>query len=674
MPRQNLIEHLWNITRPVSWFLSWNFIPAAFLVLCLPAGATPAMDALFTDHMVLQREKPLLISGTAQPGEAISVTIAGQAASTRTADDGHWRVTLKPMTAGGPFRLVVAGNQTTILHDVMVGEVWIASGQSNMDYPLVRSLGGVGELLHADLPLIRLFKVPRQAALERRDNVHAVWTRCNAESARDFSAVAFYFARAVSRKLNVPVGIVQASWSGSVAEEWTSYETLARTPELQPIVDRWVNAAAAKEFARNGEAFQLQLDSFDLLPATEGAAAVSFADFDGRFAKTRGGGFWSASPPADAELIHPGADDSAYAIQFAGKLSLMGLPSLRAEAPVSAGPDLGGYDLSAYAGVRFRVRGEGCFHTHFEDPATADGDFYASSRVCATASWKTVTLLFKDFKQAGWGVVHPLYLDHLRGWEIDAEPAKPHADTRPPAGLYNGMIVPIGHYTVRGVLWYQGEGNGGRGYQYRTLLPALIRDWRSLWNDEFPFLIVQLPNLGAPTLNAEDGGWPELREAQSIVSRQVANASLVVTIDLGESGNLHPPRKKEVGDRLGLAALAKVYGLQLEYSGPVLEHYRFEGAEAHLEFSHAAGIGARDGGVLQGFAVAGADRKFYPASATISGETVIVSNAQVSHPVALRYAWAGNPVCNLVNDAGLPAGPFRTDDWPETRKGATSEK
>lgn len=643
-------------------------ILAAFLGACVPANANPAMDAIFTDHMVLQREKPLNISGTAQPGEAISVTIAEQTASTHAGNDGRWNVVLKPMTAGGPFNLVVTGNQTIVLHDVLVGEVWIASGQSNMDYPLSRSQGGAVAMSHADLPLVRLFKVPKNSTLDRRDSIDAVWTISNTPNAREFSAVGFYFARAVSRKLNVPVGIIQTAWSGSVAEEWTSYGTLARTPELQPIVDRWTKAPAAEGFVKNGETFQVDFDSFELVPATEGTAPVSFANFDGQLAQTLGGGFWSASSSGNLEVIRPGAQGSANALRFAGKMTIMGLPSLRAEAPGPVDADAGGYDLSAYAGIRFQVRGNGCFHTHLEDPATTDGDNYSSSRVCATPDWKTVMVLFKDFKQAGWGVAHPLRLDHLRAWVINQEVTQHDVGGRPPAGLYNGMLAPLAHYTVRGALWYQGEGNAGRANQYRTLLPALIHDWHSLWNDEFPFLIVQLPNLGTATLNAEDGDWPELREAQAVVSKQVAKAGLAVTIDLGEAGNLHPPRKAEVGDRLSLIALAKVYGQELEYSGPVLEHSRFEGAEAHLEFSHAAGLGPRDGGVLQGFAIAGADRKFYPAAAKISGTTVIVSNPQVPNPAAVRYAWAGNPICNLTNGAGLPAGPFRTDDWADTTK------
>ncbi len=493
------------------------------------------------------------------------------------------------------------------------------------------------------------------------------WTECTPETAREFSAVAYYFARELSQKLKVPVGIVQASWSGSTAEEWTSWDSMKRAPELQPIIDRWQQAPdAVHDFAHAGGRFDLQFDSFELLRADNGAP-VPFSSFDNRLTDTFGQGFWSTSGRATAPLVSPGNDGTGYSLRFYGTMDLGASPSLRASIPGTDSLTSPDYDLHTFSGIRFQVRGNGCFHTHLEEPIVKDGDVYASERVCAGDTWKPVTLLFSTYKQATWGVPEPLALEQTRAFVIDAEAVEQRAGERPPAGLYNGMIVPLASYTIRGALWYQGEGNSGRAYQYRTLLATLIEDWRALWREgDYPFLIVQLPNLGAPTLNAEESGWAELREAQSIVSRQTSNAGLAVTIDLGEAHNLHPPRKAEIGQRLAMLALGKVYHLPLEYSGPTFVEARMEDRAMRLKFVHADGLAARDGGAVLGFAVAGPDRKFFPATAIISGNNITVSSPSVLHPAAVRYAWAGNPQCNLINGARLPAEPFRTDNWSNT--------
>jgi sialate O-acetylesterase len=240
---------------------------------------------------------------------------------------------------------------------------------------------------------------------------------------------------------------------------------------------------------------------------------------------------------------------------------------------------------------------------------------------------------------------------------------------RPPGGLYEGMIAPLQMYRIRGAIWYQGEGNTWRAYQYRTLLPALIRGWRSGWGEgDFPFLIVQLPNLGSsPELG--DSIWAELREAQLLTVKNVQNTGLAVTIDVGDAANLHPPRKAEIGERLALWALGTTYGKKIVHSGPLYESSRIEGNRIRIQFQHTgSGLEARDG-ELKGFAIAGPDRKFHWASARIEGDSILVSSPEVSAPVAVRYAWAGSPVSNLYNKEGLPASPFRTDDWPGASAG-----
>lgn len=646
---------------------------ASLLLVARFCYADPALPALFTDHMVLQRNQQVRVWGLADAGEAISISLNGKAATTTTASDGHWKTTLPSMEAGGPFTLVIRGKKTVAIHDVMVGEVWIASGQSNMNYALAGSVGAAVELQQADRPEIRLFKVPLHSSLEPQRSISTAWTLCTPETARNFSAVAYYFARDLNLALNVPIGIIQSTWSGSLAEEWTDPASLESSPELLPIVDRWRQTSeAAKDFAQQGGSFDLQLDDVQLLPFGDGTGFPrTLTNFDDGQARTAGGGSWQTSFPGTLELSQPGRGGSGYAAHFAGVTSLATLPALIASLQTNGGRSDAVSQLSNYAGLQFYVRGRGCFHTHLALPAVTDGDNYSTAPVCATNEWQAISVLFRDLKQAGWGVKRPLTLDQVSDFVIDVDAGVHGEGRRPPSGLYNGMIAPLAGYSMRGAIWYQGEGNTGRAYQYRTLLPAMIHGWRQAWNEgNFPFLLVQLPNLGSPQINAEDSNWAELREAQLLTARAVPATGLVVTIDLGEAANLHPPRKAEVGKRLAQWALGDVYGHSTEYSGPMLTFSEAHGASMLLRFSHAAGLSARNGDSVKGFEIAGTDRRFVPALALIEKQIVTVSSPQVPNPVAVRYAWAGNPLCNLINGEGLPASPFRTDDWPGTTQDA----
>jgi sialate O-acetylesterase len=320
-------------------------------------------------------------------------------------------------------------------------------------------------------------------------------------------------------------------------------------------------------------------------------------------------------------------------------------------------------DLSSFAGIRFWVRGSGSFVFHTLQPSISDWDDYGARILKATSEWRSITIWFKDLKQDGWGVREKLTLDQISGFVISCMTDLPDPP-RPPSGLYEGMISPIMGYRIRGALWYQGESNTQRAFQYRSLLPALIRGWRAGWKEgELPFLIVQLPNQGHSAEFA-DSWWAELREAQLLTAKTVPNAGLAVTIDVGESRNLHPPRKQEVGERLARWALGTTYRKELVYSGPLYESMRVEGKEIRIRFQHVGSGLQMQGEALQGFTIAGADKKFHRATGRIDGNSIVVSSPEVDAPGAVRYAWADSPECNLFNKEGLPASPFRTDDWP----------
>jgi sialate O-acetylesterase len=642
-----------------------SFVLLVAAVLAPALRAEPRLPHLFSDHMVLQRDMELRIWGWADPSEPIEVSLADVSRQTVATSDGRWSVALPAFPAGGPFTLEVRGKKTLRLKDVLIGEVWVASGQSNMTYALSGAANAVEEIPKANDPGLRFFTVPKRIAVEaERDTLPAAWEVSTSDTAKNFSAVAYFFARDLRRSLGVPAGIILSAWPGTQAEEWTDPESLRRDPILQPIASRWEAASAeAKGFAASPREFSLEFDDFELLPAKNEAAAVSFSNFDDGSARVSTGGMWSYSwqeaPDATFELVSPGRGGKGYAARIAGTLT--GANDSRWE--VSLRSDGTPVDLSAYAGVRFWVRGNGSFAFRTKQPSITDWDDYGAGLGKATPEWKQTTIWFKDLKQDGWGVHEKLTLNQISGFSISAA-TDLEDPPRPPSGLYDGMITPLENFRIRGAVWYQGESNTNRAFQYRSLLPAMIRGWRAAWNEgDFPFLIVQLPNQGHSAEFA-DSWWAELREAQLLTVKTVPNSGLAVTIDVGEAGNLHPPRKAEIGERLALWALGTTYGKKIEYSGPLYKSMRVVGKEIRINFEHVGSGLQVKGETLEGFTVAGADRKFHRAVARIDGDSVVVSSPEVEAPVAVRYAWGDSPECNLFNREGLPASPFRTDDWP----------
>jgi sialate O-acetylesterase len=643
----------------------------AFLILpflfatCLGLQAEPKLPHLFSDHMVLQRDMELRIWGWADAGEAIEVNLAGVSRKTTAAGDGRWSVLLLPFSAGGPFILEVRGKKTLRLKDVMIGEVWVASGQSNMAYAMSGAANAGEEVPKANDPALRFFTVPKRIALaDQADTLATAWEVSTSDTTKKFSAVAYFFARDLRRSLGVPVGMILSAWPGTQAEEWTKPELLRGDPNLQPIVSRWDSASPdVKEFAAGARHFSLDFDDFELLPVKPDSAPVSFGNFEdeslGKFPGSAWSYSWEDAPSSVFELAAPGRGGKGHFARISGELS--GAEDSRWVFRIR--PDGVPVDLSAFAGVRFWARGNGKFVFRTLQPSVSDWDDFSAGLLKATPEWKEASIWFKDLKQAGWGVQENLTLDQISGFSISAmtdleDPA------RPPSGLYEGMITPLMDYKIRGAIWYQGEGNTQRAFQYRSLLPAMIRGWRAGWKEgDFPFLIVQLPNQGH---SAEFAGswWAELREAQLFTAKSVPNAGLAITIDVGEAGNLHPPRKEEVGERLALWALGTTYGKKMEYSGPLYESMRVEGKGIRIHFQHLGSGLQVKGETLQGFAIAGADQRFHRAVARIDGNSVVVSSPEVELPVAVRYAWADSPECNLFNRENLPASPFRTDDWP----------
>jgi len=645
-----------------SWLVQVLFL---FCVFGGPAFANPSLPHLFSDHMVLQRDVPIPVWGSADPGETIRVALGGATVQTVAASDRRWSLALPAMPAGGPFLLEIRGKRTLQIKDVVIGEVWVASGQSNMTYALSIAATAAEALPKANDPGLRFFTVPKSISLTAQaDTLPAAWEICSTDTAKKFSAVAYFFARDLREALHVPVGVILSAWPGTAAEEWTPPLPLHREPKLQPIVARWdAYTAAEKSLAVDGGKVSLEFDQFELLPVASGALPVAFSKFDAGSSRVSTGGTWEYSwreaPHSSFSLAAPGANGKGYAARISGTLT----HANDSRWEVRFHSDGSTEDLSAFSGVRFHVRGDGSFFFETLQPNITDWDNYATKLQHATPGWQPVTVWFKDLRQDGWGVQHDLALDRLSGFSIWILPKQGFL-ARPPSGLYQGMIAPLLRYPIRGAIWYQGEGNTRRAFQYRTLLPALIQGWRSAWHEpDFPFLIVQLPNQGRSEEFA-DSWWAELREAQLFSAKTLPNTGLAVTIDVGEAANLHPPRKEEIGDRLALWALANTYGEKREYSGPLYESMRVEGNSIRLAFRHVgSGLELR-GDSPMAFLVAGDDKKFHRAVARVDGGTILVSSPEVTSPVAVRYAWADSPASTLFNKNGLPASPFRTDDWP----------
>lgn len=625
---------------------------ALFLAARLVADVTPA--ALFSDHAVLQQGTPLPVWGTASDGERVVVELGGQRAET-TAANGKWRVTLAPLTAGGPHSLTIIGKNRVVISDVLIGEVWVCSGQSNMEMRLGPASGlqpvanWQAAVAAADLPQMRFFTVPRTLSLTPVETTEAKWEVCSPDTAPNASAVAFFFGRALAQARGVPIGLVHSSWGGSAAEAWMSRESLERWPDFAADLD------LQKEFLRDPTAGRAQADKqleewyhakdVGTKEAWEKAGPVA-----GDWRETKVPSQWEAAGlpdfdgiawlrrefelPVDwdgrAAELHLGAidDDDTTWVNAQRVGATRGWDKLRVYS-IPAGVLKAGRNVIAVrvldAGAGGGIWGKGVSpHLARTDGASVDlsGTWRARTSEAMAKLWPVPRVLTESVST--------------------------------PGALYNGMIVPLLPYAMRGVIWYQGETNADRSKQYQTLFPALIADWRRLWAEgDFPFLFVQI----APWT----GMNPEIREAQLLTMKHTPNTAMAVTLDVGDAKDIHPPQKQPVGERLALAARALAYGEQIEFSGPVFESVEFKGGRAVVHFSHVDRGLVAPGEKLDGFTVAGADGVFRVATAKIVGQTVEVSADDVREPKAVRYAWGEAPTGNLFNRAGLPASPFRTD-------------
>jgi sialate O-acetylesterase len=510
-------------------YLETTLVTALVAIVTYQPSAALAdvkLPAIFGSHMVLQRDQKDRVWGWAEPGEEVKVEIAGQSKTAKAGPDASWRVELDPMSAGGPHTMSVRGKNTVTLDDVLVGEVWICSGQSNMQW-------GVGGAKDADLEIhaakflnIRLITVPNRGTQEPQKDFEGHWVACSPETVGGFSAVGYFFGRQLHQTLGVPVGLINDAWGGSACEAWIRRDLLAADPKYGPMMQNW--ADFEKNYSKAKEDYQ-----------------AKFAAWQKEAAKAK-----AENKPEPNQPFNP--------------------------------------------------------------------------------DW----MMYGNFR---------------------------------PGNIYNGVLKPTIGYGIRGVIWYQGESNANRAYQYRDLFPLMIKSWRDEWGQgDFSFYWVQLADFQAESPNQHDSDWAELREAQTMTMDRLPKTGQAVIIDIGEGKDIHPRNKQDVAQRLARWALARDYGIGIPHQSPTYKSMERKGNKVVLTFDHVGGgLGTFDVDEARGFAIAGSDRKFVSAQARVTGKnTVEVWADGVSEPVAVRYAWAHNPVCNLYSAEGLPATPFRTDDWP----------
>jgi sialate O-acetylesterase len=643
------------------------------------------LASVFSSNMVLQQSRPVAIWGWACAGAEVTVAVAGATARAKADADGRWRATLAPMSQGGPHELVAStASQRVVLRNVMVGEVWICSGQSNMEWPLAQCRDAQQEIAAADYPMIRHITVARCAAKSPADDVQTEgWQVCSPQTAGRFSGVAYFFGRHIAKALGVPVGLLHASWGGSNAETWCSPEALAGHPELKSMLAAL--DAKPEEIKAKMAQYQVLRDAWDAkvahpdpgiathaaswhLPASDDGDWKTMpipCDWDKFFGKQLDGAVWFRK-----QVDIPAA--------WAGKALALNLGAID------------DFDTTWYGGVKVGATGAET-PNHWSVPR----HYIVPAELVKPGPTVIAVRVFD--RMGGGGMVsggHPMKLGPEGGesislvgpWRykielaLDPKPSVPGpaapvmaGQFNAPTALYNGMICPILPFAARGVIWYQGESNGQRGRQYRELFPTLIRDWRRRWGQgDMPFLWVQLANYRTRPLTTDQPGpsdWAAVREAQTM-TLALPNTAQALAIDIGETADIHPRNKQDVGLRLGLAAEAVAYGRPAHYQSPRYAGMTIKGAEAQVRFEHAGKLLAKgaDGAMsasapAEGFALAGPDKVFHWAQARIDCAKVVVTSPKVPQPAAVRYAWADDPRCNLYNEHGLPACPFRTDDW-----------
>ena len=632
------------------------------IIICSSLFADVKLPNFFGNNMVLQRDKPIPVWGWANPNEKISVDFNHQTKTTMADKAGKWIIKLSNENAGGPYVLTVKGKNVVIFNNVMVGEVWICSGQSNMEMPIA-GWGKINnyekEIAAAGYPMIRHIKVANTVSTIPNDNIPAAnWEICSPETAGDFTAAGYFFARELYNKLKVPIGLINSSWGGTMVETWTSRQAFENSDEFKGMIAGMSllnldSLAKAKKNAtmKRIEALQGSMDNTD-------AAKWDEAIFnDNAWPLMQLPNLWETQQLGDLDGFVWFRKTINLTSKDAGKSATLDLSMIDDnDVTYVNGTKVG--STNAYNAKRnysvpagILKEGSNVIAVRVEDTGGGGGIYGDSADMKLTIEEHKIPLS---------GPWH-FKVEKIIGGSSSIGP------NSYPTLLYNAMINPLIPFAFRGVIWYQGETNADRAFQYNKAFPLMITDWRKRWNEgDFPFYFVQLASFNAANGNSKNGStWAELREAQT-KTLSLPNTGMAVITDIGDSSNIHPKDKQDVGKRLAAIALHNLYEENNVYNGPAYSSMKTDGNRAIISFKNTGGgLEVHDKyGYIKGFEIAGADKQFHYAQAHITGNTVMVYNESVSNPVAVRYGWADNNLeDNLFNAEGFPAWPFRTDNW-----------
>lgn len=640
-----------------------TYLSLVLLVLYLPASGQVRLPRLVGDGMVLQRDADVNIWGWAGTGEKISVHFLGSQYNVTANVNGEWTIQLPKLKPGGPHKMAIKGSNTITLSDILIGDVWVCSGQSNMELPMVvtRSLYE-DEIAASANTFIRQFNVPKKYSFKgpQQDLVGGSWQHADPKNVLQFSAVAYFFAKDLYSRYKIPIGIINATLGGSRAESWMSEGALKPFPTLYEDGRKYKDSTV---IARTESDDRKRISEWSKLSVTNDQA---YNDPGGRWSKpetdvtawdkTAVPGYWVNGNLNGVNGVVWFRRDFQLPSSMVGVEARLLFGRIVDSDSVFINGNFVGTTGSQYVSRSYRIpakflkAGKNTLVARIVNNSGKGG--FVPGKPYMIVSGKDTVDLSGDWRYKPGVLMEPLAPPTLIIWK--------------PTGLYNGMLAPLFRYSIKGTIWYQGESNVSRAVEYRALFPALIKNWRDQWQQgDFPFLFVQLPNYNERKDEPSESNWALLREAQ-LKTLLLPKTGMAVAIDVGEWNDIHPLNKRDIGLRLSRVAQHVAYGdRKMVYSGPVYQSMKISGHRIILAFSHTgSGLVAKGGTTLRHFAIAGADKKFVWANAEIKDNSVVVWSDQVPDPKAVRYAWADDPEeANLYNKEGLPATPFRTDNY-----------
>lgn len=631
------------------------FIVLVVYLSIIPIHSQVQLSHIFSDNMVLQRNVKIPIWGWAKSNEKVSVTFHSQTKTTQADSKGKWMVYLDSESEIGPFELEVKASNTLLLKNIVVGEVWLCSGQSNMEWTVGQSDHAVDEIAHSNYPLIRHIKITKEInTITNSDIKSAIWQVCSPETVSDFSGVAYFYAKQLQDKLQVPIGLINASWGGTNIETWISREGFEGDDEFKNMIATMPKTDFKSLLELKLKSSKQRIETIEKAPFTT-ANIPNYKNHD----------FDDSKWP---EMYVPQLWEEQVLGNFDGIVWLRKKVVL-SKAQIDSGitlemPAIDDNDITYVNGVKvgetkgwdikrvyaipasLLLVGENSIAVRVDDNGGGGGIYGKASGLKLVCGQDSIALS---------GL-----------WKFKVEFIKDGLNENDfPTLCYNAMIHPLLPFAFQGVLWYQGEANASRAFQYRKSFPLLITNWRQLWKRDFPFYYVQLATFATYGNSNEGCAWAELREAQAL-TLQLPNTGMVVTTDIGNPVNIHPTNKQEVGKRLSAIALNSIYGTQMVCNGPSFKSVDFKDNQAMVSFdSIGSGLSTfhQEESVF-GFEIAGENQVFYKAKAFLNSDKVVVYSEEVKNPKAVRYAWMGDASsCNLFNKEGFPTVPFRSDDW-----------